>query len=73
MRHGQVILVEWLYLIIILAVVLALVFTIMIGRSQGNKEENSRYTQQTGRNWLSLSLMYIAGILAVVLLLITFL
>ena len=73
MKHWQVILVEWLYLIIILTVALALIFTVMIGRSPSNKEENSRYTQQTGRNWLSLSLMYVGGILAVVLLLVTLL
>lgn len=42
-----------------------LVATIMIGRSQSNKEENHRYSQQTGRNWLRLGGIYVVGVLAV--------
>ncbi|EOS56146.1 hypothetical protein [Paenibacillus barengoltzii] len=62
----------WLILIIVLILAFGLIATIRIGQSQSNREENSRYTQQTGQNWLRLGVMYAIGVLAVVLVLILF-
>lgn len=62
----------WLILAIILILAFALVATIWIGQSQSNREENPRYSQQTGRNWLRLGGMYAIGVLAVVLVLVLF-
>lgn len=62
----------WLILVIILILAFGLIATIRIGQSQSNQEENPRYTQQTGRNWLRLGVMYAIGVLAVVLALILF-
>lgn len=62
----------WLILVIILILAFGLIATIRIGQSQSNREENPRYTQQTGRNWLRLGVMYAIGVLAVVLALILF-
>lgn len=62
----------WLILAIILILAFALVATIRIGQSQSNREENPRYSQQTGRNWLRLGGMYAIGVLAVVLVLVLF-
>lgn len=62
----------WSILIIVLILAFGLIATIRIGQSQSNREENSRYTQQTGQNWLRLGVMYAIGVLAVVLVLILF-
>ncbi|MGP0583413.1 hypothetical protein [Paenibacillus timonensis] len=62
----------WLILVIILILAFALIATVRIGQSQSNREENPRYTQQTGRNWLRLGVMYAVGVLAVVLILMLF-
>ncbi|MDU4694677.1 MULTISPECIES: hypothetical protein [Paenibacillus] len=62
----------WLIVIIVLILAFGLIATIRIGQSQSNREENPRYTQQTGRNWLRLGVMYAIGVLAVVLVLILF-
>ncbi|MFR9709560.1 hypothetical protein ACL02P_09030 [Paenibacillus sp. MB22_1] len=62
----------WLILVIILILAFGLIATIRIGQSQSNREENPRYTQQSGRNWLRLGVMYAIGVLAVVLVLILF-
>lgn len=62
----------WLIVIIVLILAFGLIATIRIGQSQSNREESPRYTQQTGRNWLRLGVMYAIGVLAVVLVLILF-
>lgn len=62
----------WLSIAIILILAFALIATIRIGQSPSNREENSRYTQQTGRNWLRLGVMYAIGVAAVVLVLVIF-
>ncbi|RJX41731.1 hypothetical protein D3P09_07230 [Paenibacillus pinisoli] len=61
---------EWLYLIIILVMAAGLISTILVGRSASNKVEDPRYSQQTGRKWLRLGIIYIAGIIIVAALLI---
>ncbi|MFF2889118.1 hypothetical protein [Paenibacillus sp. NPDC057967] len=61
---------EWLYLIIILVMAVGLISTIWIGRSASNKVEDPRYSQQTGRKWLRLGVIYVVGIIIVAAILI---
>jgi hypothetical protein len=60
----------WLYVIVIIVMVSGLIATVIIGQSQSNKEENPRYSQQTGRKWLRLGGIYIISIIAVAIILI---
>lgn len=62
----------WLSIVIILILAFGLIATLRIGQSQSNREENPRYAQQTGRNWLRLGVMYAIGVVAVVLVLMMF-
>jgi ABC-type Fe3+ transport system permease subunit len=59
-----------LIILVVLVMVSGLIATLIIGRSQSNKEENPRYSQQTGRKWLRLGGLYVVGIVAVVVILV---
>jgi heme/copper-type cytochrome/quinol oxidase subunit 2 len=55
-------------LILVFAVMLiALIATIMVGKSQANQDENSQYMQRTGAKWLRIGLLYVATIIVIVL------
>ncbi|GAB2677245.1 hypothetical protein ACFQWB_07790 [Paenibacillus thermoaerophilus] len=51
------------WLIALLAVIAAtgLIATIQVGRSRENREGNPQYDAQTGANWIRLLLLYVAG------------
>lgn len=61
-------------LIVVVVVMLAgFVATFMVGKSRSNQVEDPRYMQKTGSKWLRLTLLYVAAILAVVLIFVAFL
>lgn len=60
----------WLSVIVVIVMAAGLVATVVIGQSKSNKEENPQYSEQTGRKWLRLGVMYLLGILIVAILLI---
>lgn len=58
-------------LIIVLVVMLAgFVATMLVGKSKRNQEEDPRYMQKTGAKWLRLSLLYVAAVVAIVVVLV---
>lgn len=59
--------VEWLIVLVVIIMAIALVATLQVGFSRGNKEENPDYMKKTGRNWAKLSALYAVCVIVVVL------
>ncbi len=59
---------EWLMAIVVVVMVAGFVATLIIGQSKSNRESDPTYTQNTGKKWLRLGAIYVAGIIAVAVL-----
>ncbi|GIO11940.1 hypothetical protein J19TS2_14950 [Cohnella xylanilytica] len=59
--------VEILIVLVIVVMAAALIGTLMVGFSRGNREENPEYMKRTGKNWAKLTAIYAAVVLIVVL------
>ncbi|MFC4600768.1 hypothetical protein [Cohnella hongkongensis] len=62
---------EWLMAIVIIVMLSGLIATWIIGQSKSNREADPRYSQNTGKKWLRLGGIYVVGILAVVVIVMT--
>jgi len=56
---------QWLLVVVIIVMLAGLVSTWMIGQSKSNQRTDSRYTQNTGKKWIRLSGIYVAGMIVV--------
>ncbi|RUS46874.1 hypothetical protein [Cohnella sp. AR92] len=55
----------WLIVAVVVVLLAGLVVTVMIGQSQSNREEDSSYSKNNGRNWANLSWIYLIGMIVV--------